>query len=363
MTVTVQVYVEDIATQLLTYTQVRLYSDTTPGGAFSTLVDTETLVAGQEVYTLTDSAGTPSTWYRYRLYNTTGPVQSDLSEAFQATGATLRNLRIEAAIECGAGFASTCSALGTTSTLIDAALRDSGVDTSFLEGAWIYRPDAAAAGDKVRRVNTDGFTVASGTLAPSRNWTNAPASGEVYQVFNLLPPVDAPGSAYSWDRAVRDGLNVCWFVDQVNLGEGTATGQTRFSLAAYGAGRNTVRRVFLRTEDSNGILFDYAVGRGESWWGLTDDGLGSLSLDLGIAPGTDETVIVELARVDAELYADTDTTACPQRLAVKAAAMKALEYLNGIARPGSYEGEYAAARGWFLSEYARHRPPPIVVGA
>ena len=142
----------------------------------------------------------------------------------------LEDLRIEAARQAGSGFSSTCTALGTTATLIDLKLVDQGVTVKFLEGAWIYRPDAAAAGDRVRRVKVDGFTVATGTLTIDRVWTNAPASAEVYHIFTLLPPIDQAGAAYSWDKAINDGLAHNYYRDEIVLGHGDERGAFRFNL-------------------------------------------------------------------------------------------------------------------------------------
>ncbi|MCR4339414.1 MAG: hypothetical protein NUW01_05950 [Gemmatimonadaceae bacterium] len=143
---------------------------------------------------------------------------------------TLAVLRLEAARLASMAFDGSCSALGTTSTLIDAALRDVGVDTAFLQAAWMYRPDAAAAGDMTRAVQDAGFTVASGTLAPVRAWTNAPASAEAYQIYSIIPPVDVPGIPVSWDRAITAGLARCYFTDEIVIGRGTSKGDRRFPI-------------------------------------------------------------------------------------------------------------------------------------
>ena len=142
----------------------------------------------------------------------------------------LAALRLEAAREAGLAFSGTCSALGTTSALIDAVLRDSGVDTKYLEHGWMYRAAAAAAGDRQRSIATDGFTVASGALAPTRNWTNAPANAEAYQVFALVPPAEQAGTPISWTRAVNAALKRIFYIDELVIGRGTKRGDRRFSL-------------------------------------------------------------------------------------------------------------------------------------
>ena len=142
---------------------------------------------------------------------------------------SLAALRLEAARAAGLAFSGTCSATGTVSTLIDAVLRDAGVDVKYLEGAWVYIPTASAA-DRQRSVSTDGFTVATGTLAPTRDWASAPVSAQSYQVFALAPAAEQSGVPISWTRAVNAGLKLCYYLDELVIGRGTKRGDRRFSL-------------------------------------------------------------------------------------------------------------------------------------
>ena len=361
-TITVKGYVEDIETALLTYTQIRLYSDTSPGGDFTTLADTATLVADQEEYDLTDTAATSSTVWRFRLYNTTGPVQSELSPLIRPAALTMLRLRVEAARVASAGFDGTCTAAGTTTTLVDATLVDDGVDEAFLEGAWVYRPDAAAAGDRVRRVARQGFAPATGTLTFDRAYTNAPDEDEAYHVFNLLPPIDTRGQAYSWDRAIRDGLSGVWFVDQVNLGEGTSTATTDFDLAAHSSylKKRMVRRVLKRRTDDNGNVTECDCSTNGGWWEIEDNGIGILTLRINPAPTTQESVIVEFNRTDADLWADTDVTLVPEPLAPAAVALAAYRWLNETDQPGKYAREYAGALAAYRRMARDSKPSDVV---
>lgn len=363
MTTAISVYVEDPATALLTYDSIRLYRDTSPAGGFSTLVDTATLVSGTNTYTLSDSTGTASYIYRYTFYNTSGPLESSPSELFYPSGTTMLRLRLEAARQANVGFEGTCSADGTTTTLIDVVLRDTGVDSAFLEGAWIYRPNAAATGDKCRRVKRDGYDATTGTLSFDRAYTNLPASAEVYHVFGLLPPIDLPGQGYSWDRAIRSGLGTCWFVDELNLGKGTANRDTRFSLAAHSGyvTRSQIRNVWLRTTDTHGVVTDTDSQTGLGFWTINENGPGDLSIDLFPAPTTDQTVIAQVNRRDMALYNDTDVTLTPFDYAVRSVAWKAFVNLNQR-YPGKYVGELAAAYSDWLDEWYVNCPDDVVVG-
>lgn len=372
MTSTGSVYVEDIAAAMAgtgqyeaAYTSIKVYRGSTSdpnSAAFTTLVTTLTLVADTENYAFTDSAGTVNTIWRCTYYNSVSTAESGLGEVIRPTATTLRLIRIEAARQAGAGFDGTCSALGTTTTLIDAALEDSGIDSGFLEGSYVYRPDAAASGDKVRRVAKDGFDSATGTLRFDRAYTNAPASAEVYQIFNLFPPVDQVGVSYSWDRAVREGLNMAWFCDTVNLGEGTSTRNNRFSLANFpDITARTIRRVLLRTFDSNDVITDIDASKNGRYWQPVTNA-GAFSVDIWPAPTTTQTVIVEAVRTDSDIYIDTDVTNTPVDLAVRATVVKAYNRLTML-QPGRYGGELSVAMSDYNEEQSRYGADGVVLGA
>jgi len=357
--VAASIYVEDVTTALLTYNQIRLYRATSPDGTFSTTGDVASLVAAQELYAITDSSGDANKYYQYDLYHTVSTAASAKSEVFAPSEATLLKVRLEAARQAGAGFASTCSALGTTTTLIDDKLKDEGVSTDFLEGAWIYRPDAAAAGDKLRRVKAAGFATSTGTLSIDRAWTNAPASAEVYHIYTLLPPVLSAGQAYSWDRAVQDALAETWYVDLLNVGPGTTVPTVRFDLAPFPIQRDSVRRVFTRYVDDNDEIHDTDQSLLGKYWKV-EENAGGLTLVLSTAPTTSESVFVEANRTYAPLYTDAAVTPCPFALAWRGAVWKAYEHLNRV-QTGKYAIEVQGARTDFLNEYARHRPQNMVL--
>src|SRR5262249_22591554 len=153
------------------------------------------------------------------------------------------------------------------------------------------------------------YDQSTGTLSFDRNWSAPPASAEVYQVFSFFPPVDQPGVPYSWDRAVREGLGIAWFIDRVNLGEGGGN-QTRFSLASWpGINARTWRRVFLSCRGETSAREVSAQHGGRFVTPVSESG--DFALDIFPAPSATETVLVEAVRTDAALYADTDVTNCP----------------------------------------------------
>lgn len=361
----VDCYVEDAASAIdLGYTAIKLYRDTTPTGSFTSAVSggTATLAAATLRYTLTDATGASGTYfYRYTLTKADA-TESPLSPLIAPAGLSLRRLRLEAAIQCGLAFSGTCSALGTPTTLIDAVLRDSGVDAAFLEGAWIYRPDAAATGDRVRRVAEDGFAAASGTLTVDRAWTNAPASAEEYHVYSGFSPIERAGESYSWDRATRDALRKTVFLDLVNLGVGD--GRTRrFSMAPYMGyvKRNSVIRVYRRTLDDDDRPEDMDAELGGGFWEYIDNAEGP-EIDVFPAPASDEYVVVQCSRSYEPLWLDTDVTSGPEALARLAVAREALSVLVAVKGGPTFAPALAHATAEFASEYARYRTGLALVG-
>jgi len=344
MATTVSIYVEDITTVMLSYTSIRLYSGTDPSATFSNLVTTITLVAGTEQYSYTDSSGTISTLYRAKYYNTNTAAASSFGDILPSNAFTLRALRLEAAREAYGGFSGTCSGTGTTTTLIDVTLTDTGKDAYFQEGSFLYRPDAAATGDKLRRVTEGGFSTSTGALTV-RTYTNAPASAEEYHIYNFFPPVDMAGVSYSWDRAIRDGLRDCWYMDQVNLGEGTSTGQTRFSLQQFGdlITRDSIYSVMYRTTDSNSIITDALLRN--SQWSVQENDTDGLTLLLQSPPTTNDTIIIEVKRRYALPFIDTDAITGPRELAIAATCRQLFWKLGGQkdSRYLEWQSRYRAA--------------------
>lgn len=356
--VTVDAQVENIDEVMETYNRIRLYRDTDPGGSFSTLVDTETLVADQIDYTLTDSSGGAGYVYRYAFYHTVSLVQSSLSDAFFPSGRNVSDIIIAAARKAR-GFAGTCSAEGTVSTLIDATLAEEGLDADFLSGCYLYRPDAAAEGDWQRRLAQNPFDLAATSLTPARDWTNVPASGERYAIFPLMPPLAGRGG-YSWLEACADGLYGISDYDIIDLGVGTSAGKQRYSLSAHASyfEINAVRKVLLRSytdEDDDSVYEELDASKNLRWWEFRPNGRDDQHIWLSTPPMTDEHVMVEVLRRYAKVYRPDDITLCPFELAVAATVARAYEYLNAISR-GKYAAEAAFAAAELTRERAYSRP-------
>lgn len=354
-------YVEDIDTVLLTYDQIRLFRDVSPTGDFSTAVTTATLVAGQTLYDLSDSSGNANYVYVVDFYHSTLGNTSPPSAPFYPEGYSLLRLRVDAARKANAGWDSTCSALGTATTLVDAPLLDNGVDADFAQGVWLYRPNAALATDRVRRVALSGFDTTTGAFTVSRPWSNAPAANEVYHAFLFYPPTDGPGAGASWDRIIRDAFHDLWYVDQIDLGTGTATMQRRFSLTDVAdVARAQVRRVLIRCFDANNNPFDRDAGSLMGVWQFVEDGPGSVSIDVYPAPITTEHVIAEVNRQPAPIYNDTDVMDIDAAYA-RAAVVRRLFWQLNSDQPGKYAGELAMAQQ-DLASAATPAPNAVIRG-
>jgi len=89
--------VEDItAVMAAGYTVIRVYTDTSESGNFTTLDGTITLVAATESYEYTDTDGTSATWYKTAYYGATPGVSSKSSARKGETRrayATVKELR------------------------------------------------------------------------------------------------------------------------------------------------------------------------------------------------------------------------------------------------------------------------------
>jgi hypothetical protein len=132
---------------------------------------------------------------------------------------TLRALRRAVLPRVGYHLASTVTA-GTVSSLTDATypVKSSNDQSDLLAGKFLLRPDAAAAGDKVRVVAEDGYDPPSGRLQPDSDWSAPPAAGEVYEVSGSVEPWT------EFNALVAAALARCYLVDEIAL---TATAGAR----------------------------------------------------------------------------------------------------------------------------------------
>lgn len=345
--ITVKVYVEDPATEVLTYDQVRLYYDTTPDGSFAGEVSgsPQTLDADTTDYDLVDNAWVSGRWYRWKLFNSGNSATTPLSEAFQATAGSLLDIMAAANRRACGGWSGTLSSAGSSTTIVDVVLLDQGVDAGFARATWFYRPNAVLAANRLRRSSDAAFNTNTGAITMTRAYTDTPAQGEPYYAFAMLPPTDQPGESYSMERCVRDGLAVLRVVDRLNLGEGTSAWATDFSLLTHVGWltEDMIRNVFLRTTDGNGNYAYQDASKNLRYWEVLENGPEDRQLSIHPAPTTSETVIVEAIRPYITPYGLTDMTDCPFDLAVAATVWALFYHLQFRGRPGRYATELAGA--------------------
>ena len=77
------IVVSDIDLVLQKYDQIRIYTDVTEGGAFTTLLDTVDMLPEKNVYEYYHAAGDTSTWYKTSYYHSTTTEESNKSAARQ----------------------------------------------------------------------------------------------------------------------------------------------------------------------------------------------------------------------------------------------------------------------------------------
>jgi hypothetical protein len=272
---------------------------------------------------------------------------------------TLEEARIEAAMRCGAGFASTCSGAGTTTTLIDVQAVDQGTDANFASGGWIYRPDAPTAADYVRRITNAGFDPDTGTWTVSRAWADAPDDDEVYYVFAVVPPIDQPGMPESWNRLINRALGAIWYEDTITIGSGDGSFQRRFPISdetGWVANEQHIKQVLFRRVDSDGLIFDQDQKKNGRDWDVVRDA-GVPTIVTLRAPTSEQDVVVVAVRKYPALSDDDDETTCPLELLALRTRYELYRYLNAApASQGQYGGEEARAQQDWISEYDQYRP-------
>jgi hypothetical protein len=111
------------------------------------------------------------------------------SGATATNGTTLLQARQYTAKELGPWLASTAAGSSSTTQLVDTSWPvNSTLDqASLFQDQILFRPNAAAAGDKSRIVKQ--YTPSGGVLVPDTTWTNAPAAAEAYELHGRIDPL------------------------------------------------------------------------------------------------------------------------------------------------------------------------------
>ena len=352
MAVTVRIVVEDVATQLLTYTTIELERSDTVGGTYSQ-VQTATLVANTFYYSLADSTGDINKWYRYRFHHPTGPVNSDYSDPFRVDGVT-RLRTIQAAIaKYGAGIVVVNT--GTDADKITTA--DHRVKTSLFradrgKGTWLW-PTSGNNNEVARIVSATDPT--NGTMTVLPVFGGNFASGEEVEWHWLVDRTE-------WNNAFNRGMARYWYVERVPI-VGVAN-QEEYDLSVLPFLRDMEQIHDVRWYPTSGLDVDESFGVNGGWWRVRED-VGVLTLQIKPAIAATQTLYLETTRPMPSLY--TDASAAPPIAAEELVAALAYdEVLAYLSAPGrgvaSTRDEWREARAAHASELHRllvkHRPKP-----
>lgn len=177
---------------------------------------------------------------------------------------TLTQVRQFCAREAGRFLSSTASGSSATTALVDTnyPVASSISQATLFQDWYIFRPSASAASDKVRVVLSYTPASTGGTLTPDSPWTNAPASGEAYELHGLFDPVT------EWLTFINDGLKRC-FLSYFEFSLSPIAQQTRHSLASAApwlTDPKWVRAVgWLSQGQTNRLIYKPTPVRGEAY--------------------------------------------------------------------------------------------------
>lgn len=280
MSATIYVTVEDITTQLLTYTEVQLHRATTVGGPYSE-VDSEALAEGVYDYQLEDSGGDHTMWYKYRFSDGVA-AHSDFCNPFQLDGLTRKKIRQEAIEKYDAGKVLLSTSGGSATSVITTNYRIKGVGRDDRhKGNWLHVTTGLRVGE-TRQVTA---SVASTGALTVGALTGALADGDEFELHKLADPD-------IWNQAINRALRRYHVLERVPI-IGVA-GQYEYSLDAlpWLANVDDIKGLWhYPNDDSSG--HDEPWGTNGRWWQYRDDG-GSFTLM--IRPATTDTLYLEAVR-------------------------------------------------------------------
>lgn len=176
--------------------------------------------------------------------------------------ATLAQIRQFAAKRLGPFFVTVAGATSgsTTSVLEDTAwpIKTTLVVDELWQDAWVYRPNAANASDKVRIVKT--YAPSTGQLTPDTIWTVAPSVAETYELHGIIEPLVA------FTDLINQGLKRCMVEVEVTATPvALSTEHSLATVAPWVEDRSWVRQVgYLGSTDNRNQIDPFQrVIRGE----------------------------------------------------------------------------------------------------
>lgn len=329
---------------------LRLTRSATEDGTYSTVVDIP-YVAGQEQYVYEDTASAATDWYRTMRYS--GGATSAVSNPFPARpGTTLAKIR-QGAVRAVSGYdgllVSTASATSTTVLEDTKRLKSSSVRGRSLDGAWVYRPAAALASDRVRMVADGGYDTTAGRVTPDLVWTNAVQTGETYEVIlgANLHPTD------SIHPAIRTALMRTRFADTVHLIDDNASTSTDLTLRfPWLTSSSHLRSVGLADTDGNYSghhhMHHRPYARGGHLWITVDEASGHMNLEVLRPHGT---LVNEQDSLSGPT-SDGDTVRCPLDWAIAGTVVELYKMFGPMI--GASEGTIVSkAMAQWAAEFSR----------
>lgn len=326
MSVTIAIKVEDVTTRLLTYTSIQLHSASSPGGSYS-LVTTLTLVSGTYEYSYTDTVGVlGTTFYKYRFYNSTGPVASDYSSPFTPYGVTRKLIRQQALKDYKAGFVLATAASGSNSVSVAAfsnyMLAASTNSSKRGVGTWLYPTSGSRIGQITKISAIAIATPALLTMTPVLDGALATADEVEWHWF---------ASPDDWNDAINRGLSRYYYLDRVPVvGDGNA--EQSLSYLPWLRTRRQIAGMWYYPITND---IERAWGTAGRWWGARQEG-GYITLMTKPALSTTTTVYLEAMRQMPNVY--TDDSVLPNDCDIELAAAFAFDELLSILLEPSHTG-------------------------
>lgn len=329
MAVNLKFIVEDVAVQLATYTQIRIYRSATLGGAYSSIADV-TLVAGTYYYSYEDSGGNLNSWYKYSFRNPTGPVESDLSAPFRVDGVTRLRARQAALEKYGAGIILIAAAGSDTNTVVtaDYRVKSSLWRTDRGKGTWLM-PTTGSAQGQIRVIKSS--VPSTGTLEIEPDYGAAVATSDEVEWHWLADPA-------VWNAAINRGLARYWYTERIPI-VGVAN-QEEYDLSGIPFLKDIEQIHDVRWYPTSGKDVDEPYGVDGKWWRPRQD-VDKLTLVIFPPVGITTTLYIEATRPMQALYAD-DAVAPPTAAEELVTALAYDEVLAYLASPGVGSSESRA---------------------
>lgn len=335
MTIQVQVLVEDVNTKLDTYDTIRLYRASSAEGSYS-LVDTETLVADEAYYTLSDASGTLASWYKYQFFHSVSLATSVYSNPLPPQAVSRKQIRQGLLKAHRAGRVFSAVTGGATTAIVptnDYYIKSPVFSAGRGKNAYL-RKSGGANSPEDRIISASSPTAGTFTVSPVLS--SSPITGDEFEWHWLVAPEEI-------DLAINRGLTRYLFEERVPV-VGVADA-TEYSLAnmPWLTQKKQVTGLFWTPDGS--VTERPWIGGGR-WWNLRQD-RGALTLQLPYLQAGVEASLYTLRTAD-PLY--TEDSVIPDGLdfdlVVAFAYDEVLTYLVGGGWSGTNmdRGAWTAAR-------------------